>query len=143
MTDKVTMSCPRRSTRVTRQINTDISLVTAYPDTEPATDFERKIAILNRQSYPSALFAEVDDIIVYALFASKRRQISYRACVPDTAFSINNRTISEEQGIMIRHIYRDHTQGDSGITGIPMACQALISELPTIFTQDMLPTVQQ
>ena|ERR1700760_42079 len=139
----VTMSSLRRSTRTKRTVKNDIPLVSAYPDMAPATDFERKIAFLNGQSFPSSLFSEVDDILVYALFASKKRQRSYRACIPDTAFNASKLSISNEQGITIRHIYGRHTQGPNGIAGVSIACQALVTELPSIFKEDGIPIVQQ
>ena len=137
------MSAPRRSARATRQINYNLGTVRAYPDGEPTTDFERRIAALNHQAFHSSTFTKVDDILVYALFASKRRQRSYRACVPSTTFYDAAAQISKEDGIKIRHIYGTHTSGARGLHSINDACRALILELPNIFNPDSLPTLRQ
>ena len=137
------MSAVRRSARATRKINYTLGTALAYPEGKPTTDFERRIAALNLQAFPSSTFAEVDDILVYALFASKRRQRSYRACEPDTAFYDAAARISKEDGITIRRIYGIHTDGGRGVAGINDACQALILELPTLFRQETLSLLQQ
>lgn len=137
------MLAPRRSARTTRQINYNPEIIRTYPDGEPTTYFERKIAALNHQSFHSSTFTKVDDVLVYALFASKRRQRSYRACVPDTAFYDATTLISEEDGIKIRHIYGTHTSDARGLDGINEACQILIQEFPNIFDQNSLPVLQQ
>ena len=137
------MSSIRRSTRVTRKTVHDFVTISAYPDGKPITDFERKIAILNQQAYLSTLFSQIDDIVVYALFASKRQQTSYRACIPDVAFQDAQLPISKEEGIRIRRIYGEHTEGNTGIAGIPAACRAFIEELPSVFKEGTMPIVQQ
>lgn len=42
------------------------------------------IQLLNNQAFPSAKLAHVDDLVVYAMFATKARPESYRAIKPDT-----------------------------------------------------------
>jgi hypothetical protein len=136
------MSATRRSTRPTVKVNYDLGTVPAYPDRDPVTDLERTIAHLNSQAFYSSSFTQVDDVLVYALFASKRRQRSYRSCVPDSAFPDAPTPISDDEGIKIRHIYGLHT-AKRGLDGIPDASRDLILQLPTIFHKHSLPILQQ
>ena len=111
--------------------------IPSYPDGAPVTEFENRIAILNQQAFPSALFAYMDDILVYALFASKRRQSSYRMWKPDTAFQEGQLPISKEDGLKIRHIYGAYAGA------IANAAQALVTELPNVFNEENMPILQQ
>jgi hypothetical protein len=48
-----------------------------YPGGTPATDFERMVAKLDSEAYPSARYAAVDDAIVYVFFQKKKETNYY------------------------------------------------------------------
>jgi hypothetical protein len=75
----------RRSSRKRRQVNYIGLQGTSYPDGEPATDFERAVARLNQEAFPSHSFALADDWIVSSFFSTKRCAKSYRALPPSSA----------------------------------------------------------
>jgi hypothetical protein len=140
------MATLRRSTRSTRQVNYSEEFAPSYPDGQPQNEFERHIALLNQQSFPCETFAEVDDILVYGLFASKRRNRGYRAIKPDRALGeADEAPITEYEGIQIRHIYGTHVpqQGSGQMEEIHNASQALVLGLPNVFSERHQPVIQQ
>jgi hypothetical protein len=56
-----------------------------FPEEPPSNDFECLLHHLNQQAFPSLSYARVDDLIVFALFATKRCSGHYRALVPATS----------------------------------------------------------
>ena len=54
-------------------------ICSSYPDRPPVGPYERYMAHLDQQTFPSHLFACVDDILMGAFFKTKRRCRSYRA----------------------------------------------------------------
>jgi hypothetical protein len=140
------MATLRRSTRSTRQINYNEEFAPSYPDGQPQNEFERRIALLNQQSFPWKTFGDIDDILVYGLFASKRRTKGYRAIQPNRAFGEEDEApITKDEGIQIRHICGTHVpkQGSGRTEDIRNASQALVLGLPNVFSEKHLPVVQQ
>ena len=70
------------------------SLAPSYPDGPPANDFELMVAHLNNQSFPSSSYSQVDDIMVYSLFASKKNPLYLRRLQPAPALSMPHSTTS-------------------------------------------------
>jgi hypothetical protein len=56
-----------------------------FPEGPPGNELERLIERLNKQAFASSSYAQVDDILVYSLFATKHRAGNHRALVPLTA----------------------------------------------------------
>jgi hypothetical protein len=117
----------------------------SYPEKPPQNLFEKRISSLNCQSFPSSSFSVVDDALVYSLFSSKRRTSGYRTMIPDHAFKEEEHLITKEQGIMIRHIYKDCVgeQGSGLEESLEAACNSMVMALPTVFTMDKLPILRQ
>ncbi|KAG5651009.1 hypothetical protein H0H81_010245 [Sphagnurus paluster] len=62
----------RRSTRLVGREGQTIPDTPSYPDGPPASDYERFIAKLNLESFPSDIYARVDDVVVYSMFTAKK-----------------------------------------------------------------------
>jgi hypothetical protein len=76
-----------------------------YPDLPPSSAFESMVAALNRQSFPAIPYARVDDMVVYGLFATKRRDTWSRSLNPLPVGTL--RRITRLEGIEMRHICKD------------------------------------
>jgi len=63
---------------------------------------------LNRQSFPAVAYSRVDDVIVFALFASKRRNVGCRSL--DPAPVSFGRDVTSDEGIHIRKICQQHIE---------------------------------
>lgn len=139
------MESVRRSTRKTKRVDYVDTFISSYPETQPQNDFERRIHLLNNQSFLSSSLSTVDDALVYSLFSSKRRTTGYRTMIPERAFGEEAPPITKEQGIMIRHIYKDWVkeQGKGIEESIQACCQSMLVALPHVFTTDKLPILQQ
>jgi len=135
----------RRSSRKSKKVDYGEELTPSYPDKEPKNDFELLIALLNKQAFDSSSFSTVDDALVYSLFSSKRRTTGYRTMIPDHAFREEELPITKEQGIMIRHIYKDCVgeQGNGVEESLEAACNSMVMALPNVFTRDKLPILRQ
>lgn len=75
---------PRRSTRKKASISYGkwLEPVDPYPEGPPKNAFEQDIETLNAECFPLQRYNHIDDILVYCLFATKRRHKSYRALKP-------------------------------------------------------------
>lgn len=139
----------RRSARSTKTPKYYNDLSPAYPDDEPANEFESRVATLNQESFPWKMFSAVDDILVYGLFSSKRRVRGYRAIKTDRAFGEEEAPITREEGIQIRKIFEDHVgarehgHGVQQVESIHCAAEYLVKALPKIFSPDQLSVIQQ
>jgi hypothetical protein len=135
----------RRSSRKTKKVDYGDALIPSYPENQPKNEFERRIALLNKQSFISSSFSAVDDALVYSLFSSKRRTSGYRTMIPDRAFREEGAVITKEQGILIRHLYKDCVgeQGKGVEESLEAACDSIAKALPEIFTRDKLPILRQ
>jgi hypothetical protein len=140
-----TMDDVRRSSRKTTKVYYGDTITSSYPENSPQNVFEQRIARLNNQSFVSSSFALVDDALVYALFASKRRTTGYRTMIPCRAFGEEEPPITKEQGIMIRSVYKDCVgkQGEGVEESIREACHSMVKALPEVFAMDKLPILRQ
>jgi hypothetical protein len=127
----------RRCRRTTTSYKDEFS--PCYPDGKPADEFERRIASLDQQSFPWEQFSTVDDVLVYALFSTKRRPKGYRAVKTQRAFGEEEPLVTPEEGIEIRRIYGTVRELDQ----IPYAAQAMVTTFPQIFSQEQRPVIQQ
>jgi hypothetical protein len=91
----------RRSSRLKNERPSRYLDEPCYPDSPPTSQFEHAVAELNSQSFHSLHYAAIDDLLVYALFGSKRREKHYRALFPTRA-SDQIRQINANEGIAIR-----------------------------------------
>jgi hypothetical protein len=135
----------RRSSRKTKKVNYADTLTPSYPENHPQNDFERRIALLNQQSFFSSSFSAVDDALVYSLFSSKRRTTGYRTMIPERAFKEEEALITKEQGILIRHLYKDCVgeQGKGLDETLETACESIATALPDVFNRDNQPILRQ
>jgi len=76
-----------------------------YPDAPPSTEFEKMVAKLDLEAFPSSNFARIDDIPAYALFATKRSPRNYRALVPTRAFLEDKPPLTKVEAVDINHFY--------------------------------------
>jgi hypothetical protein len=81
-----------------------------FPEGPPTDDFEHLIKELNSQSFPSSAYARVDDILVQALFRTKRNRQNYRALLPATAGDATD--ITDEEALAISNIIRKEISRD-------------------------------
>jgi hypothetical protein len=135
----------RRSSRQTKKVNYGDTITPSYPENRPTNDFERRIALLNKQTFLSSSFSAVDDILVYSLFSSKRRTAGYRTMIPDRAFRDPRPLINKEQGLTIRHIYKDCVgeQGKGLEKSLEAASVSIVKALPDFLGKDELPILLQ
>jgi len=135
----------RRSARSTKKIQYSEAFTPSYPEGPPATEFERRVASLNSQSFHSDPFAAVDDVLIYSIFGSKSRPNGYRAMTPARAFGQLQQSITKDQGLTIRHLYKQFVpeQGKGDKEALQKASHAIFSRFPTLFTAVHLPIIEQ
>jgi hypothetical protein len=123
----------RRSSRNRKRPDYNVdSNVSSYPDGVPINALERLVASLNLQSFPTNLYSAADDIIVYALFASKSRISSYRALHPVTISGPLGMSVSD--GISIANICSIYIgQGDPTVESCAAAVAAFRTSFPQLF----------
>jgi hypothetical protein len=93
----------RRSARKAKVVSyAEMAKESTYPDGPPQTATEKLLHSLNLQAFPILSYGEVDDTLVYSLFATKRRPNSYRQLNPSSISSVRLLTASE--GIAIARI---------------------------------------
>ncbi|KAJ7096476.1 hypothetical protein C8R43DRAFT_263365 [Mycena crocata] len=123
---------PRRAATIGVKYNEDASS-SSYPDGKPDTPFEKMIQLLNNQSFPASRLALVDDMVVYAMFATKSRPESYRAIKPD---AISGATISVEEAGIINRTVGKHVDADKpDFPSCQAAAKEIMAELPYIFEE--------
>lgn len=141
------MAYLRRSTHANLSKITfnDNDLSPSYPDSPPSTDFEKKVASLDQQSFPWKELSVVDDILVYSLFSSKRRMKRYTAIKTEQAFGEKDMAVTVEVGLLIRKIIQEYlpVQGVRNTGDAGNAAQALIESLPDTFSQEQLGIIKQ
>lgn len=94
---------PRRSSRITSQPQRNYDDSLPYPEGPPTTSIEKAIHMLNLQAFSWTTYATVDDIIVYAFFASKRKKHHYRALNLACSSGSHQHGLSVSDGIAIEH----------------------------------------
>ena len=111
---------------------------TSYPEGEPATLLERQLAALNQESFSSQELAAVDDLLVYSLFATKRRHASYRA-LRTPFLSQTPRNISRDEGVFISEQYHEllgkTTGGVPELQIIQESARTIQTRLPHLFQE--------
>jgi hypothetical protein len=139
------MTSLRRSARSIRKIQYSEAFTPSYPEGPPATEFERRVASLNSQSFNSAPFAAVDDVLIYSFFGSKSRPNGYRSMIPARAFGQPQPPITKDQGLIIRHLYKQFVpeQGQGDEEALRKAAHAIFSEFPALFMPNHLPIIEQ
>jgi hypothetical protein len=113
-----------------------------YPDGPPIDELEILIKHLNMQAFPSSSYARVDDILVYSLFATKRRPGHCRALTPLMAG--NGPEMTQEEAVAMANAIR---LGISSDRPTKAECNAtaleLCSEHPTFLVKDDFNVVEQ
>ncbi|KAJ7286188.1 hypothetical protein C8J57DRAFT_1216413 [Mycena rebaudengoi] len=127
-----TRTRPRRAATLGVKYNEDAS-GSSYPDGKPDTPLENLVQKLNAQAFPSAKLAHVDDLIVYAMFASKARPNAYRAIKPDT---ISGATMTADQAGLFNRTVREHIdRANLTFAACQAAAKDVILKLPDLFEQ--------
>ena len=82
---------------------------------EPTSKVHRQINILNRQAYPSEMFAKADSFIIFTAFVQKGKKRRHHAVKPEPAQSnpdpdsdTNHPPLSKEDGVLAAHICKQH-----------------------------------
>lgn len=133
-------SAPRRSKRSLHRANYTES---CYPDGPPLTDFETAVDVLNREAFLAAEYCNADDIIVYSLFATKRRNKSYRALIPATSLE-PSRKVTPEEGVRITSLCHQHIQRENpSREACHCAAVALTEEYGHLFSPSSVTIVEQ
>lgn len=122
--------------------------VPMYPDGRACNDIERLISRLDLQSFPAAPYARVDDIIVYALFASKRHPNGYRSLRPATAMGnvgCAARIVTDGQAMGICHIWnkRISRERDFDTHAVDTMVKEIVEIAAELFVPGDLPILKQ
>jgi hypothetical protein len=124
----------RRSTRnVGKTVDYSMDSMSLFPEGPPANDLEVLIHSLNLQAFPSSAYARVDDILVYALFSTKRSPNYYRALLPATAG--DGIDITRDEAISISNIVRAEVSHDEPTKE---QCQVAASKISKIHRNILL-----
>ncbi|KAI0313411.1 hypothetical protein OF83DRAFT_1175700 [Amylostereum chailletii] len=117
---------------------TAVSVSVSYPEGPPSSPFERTIAALDAESSPHLSYSAVDDVLVYALFAAKRRPRYSRARVPPPASNpgLELRPVTREDGLNIHAICRRTVDNEHPT---PEQCHRAAVELVQTFPVLFLP----
>ena len=144
-TPLIDMENLRRSGRQTSRVDYRSNLIPSYPESAPQNEFEARIAQLNNETFDSSSLSIVDDVLAYSLFSSKRRTHGYRTLTTDRALGEEGTPISKEQGLALRHIYKDCVgeQGKGIEESIKAACDCMARALPEVFSRDRVPILRQ
>jgi hypothetical protein len=106
----------------------------SYPDGPPVTQFEKWVCKLDKQSFPLADFARIDDIVVAALFATKKNPNFYRALLPSRAFLEEGMAVPIDVALDICHIYTRFAKGSTDSPEVASQVTALwVAKYPKIF----------
>jgi len=91
--------------------------------------------LLNQQSFPSARLARIDDLVVYAMFATKARPTSYRALKPDT---ISGATMTADQGGLFNGCIKMHVDPlNPSFATCQEAAKEVMAKLPELFGEKL------
>ncbi|KAJ7721569.1 hypothetical protein DFH07DRAFT_857787 [Mycena maculata] len=127
-------SRPRRAATLGVKYNEDAAGGSSYPDGKPDSPFEKMVALLNGQAFPSARLAHLDDLVVYAMFATKARPKSYRAIKPDT---MSDATMTVDEAGLFNGSVRLHVEKGTEPTfpKCQEAAKEVMSKLPHLFDE--------
>jgi hypothetical protein len=84
-----------------------------YPDGPPVTELEKIVDSLNRDMLLSEPYTAVDDVIVYCLFASKRRARSYRSWTASSSSGTSARNVTAKEGVAITELCHSEINSDN------------------------------
>ncbi|KAJ7137683.1 hypothetical protein C8R44DRAFT_765939 [Mycena epipterygia] len=126
-------SRPRRAATLGVKYNEDAS-GSSYPDGKPDSPFEKMVQLLNKQAFPSARLGHVDDLVVYAMFATKARPESYRAIKPE---AISGASMTRDEAGLLNRTVREHVDNaNPTFAGCQEAAKELIIKLPNLFEEN-------
>lgn len=106
-----------------------------YPDGPPVLSVENDIHALNLESFPSDDLARVDNVLVYALFASKGRWHSWKAINLD---GVGQLACTYEEGVQIARLVNDKsrvTRAEPTRLQCAALAQLLVLEFPNVFCE--------
>jgi hypothetical protein len=128
------MSELRRSTRNLRRVY--------YAEGLPVT-VVKSLTRLDQQSFPAAVYAAVDDVLVFSLFATKNHASSYRALRP-TPLSSSPRPVSDEVGVDVKKICDEYiSRSHPTLEQCANASARLAGAYPALIQQDEVKIAQQ
>jgi hypothetical protein len=135
---------PRRSARNENRIveYSNFGSISLFPEGPPMDGIERILQDLNLQAFPSLSYARVDDILVHALFATKRRPFGYRALHPETAGGSTGLTDNDAMGIsniIVSEIQHGHPTKEE----CKAAAMAIWFKFDKFFLEEDLPIIEQ
>jgi hypothetical protein len=119
-----------------------------YPDDPPITPLEKLIDRLNNEAFPSEQLARVDDLIVYALYASKRHPNNPLAFQSSTVLECDNTKqlpTGHEDGIALCHLYHEYVNERETVQPEKIAklTDAICKRFPTLFCDSDVPVLYQ
>ncbi|KAF8883681.1 hypothetical protein BD779DRAFT_817099 [Infundibulicybe gibba] len=122
--------------------------ISSYPDGPANGPYEHAIKKLNSQSFGAEMYARVDDILVYSVFASKTRPRGYRALKPRKAFSDiedqESLPCTPSQSIGICKIYNEVSHMDkTANTTWASARSKILAAYPELFDDKDAPILDQ
>jgi hypothetical protein len=133
----------RQSSRLAkkpRQVHTDDL---HYPDGAPITEFERAVAQLNFEAFPSSSYAQIDEILVWSLFASKRRNTSRQALKPAASSSRYHSLITHEQALAIYERCRLIPRDDPTRNHCEATAKDLVEHFPDLLSSTQIAIIAQ
>jgi len=124
-----------------------------YPEMPPSTEFEKRVAMLNEETFDSSQYGRVDDIVVYSLFASKNHPNGRLAFKPHTSFMevsedtllVSEPRFTREMALDICRIYRGRVPERSlaDVEIIDRVCEEIQTKYGEILTENDLPVLKQ
>jgi hypothetical protein len=102
---------------------------------KPETELERLVHALNKQSFPTQRYGEVDDIIVYSMFASKKAP-PHRALHLVSALTQNPINLDKQLATSLAvTIFQETSEEDPNPSQCSSAAEKIISSFSDLFTE--------
>jgi hypothetical protein len=132
----------RRPTRNIKPVDYTKFTQTLYPEAPPSTELDRKIHQLNQEAFLADNYAHIDDVLVYAMFGTKRRDGSYFAFRPHP---IGPRSeLKKEDGISMAGIITQYiTSTNPTREECQLAASKLRESFASVFDTSDLPLMVQ
>ncbi|KAF9534092.1 hypothetical protein CPB83DRAFT_805179 [Crepidotus variabilis] len=83
----------------------NFSECSSYPEDSPLGPLEVLVAKLDQESFRSHIFAEIDDILTFTLFAAKKKQDRRLALKPACAFEGDELSINADKALSFAHVW--------------------------------------
>jgi hypothetical protein len=117
----------------------------SYPDGPPLDSYEACVAKLDKECFPSHIFARVDNILMGAFFKTKRRFKSYRSLNPATAFAGQDILASAGQLLSIAQIICLATKKPFSFSqeGVYQTYRKVLAGIPGLFSAEEEPVLLQ